>query len=294
VPVIDPNEFWKESDDMISFEETYNQAIKTSHNLVEDIRFSRNVNLEPIKACSGHICRYLNSNTNILSLLNSVQDKNPYMFSHPVNVAFISFVIGKWMNLHNSDLINLVLAGFLHDIGKAKIRDSLLNKKEKLTEKEMETLRSHPILGYRILEGIDDLDPEVRLGVLSHHERHDGTGYPMGLKGKDISLFGRIIAIADIYDAITATKSYRIKSSPFKAVEEIQTSSFGSLDPEISQTFLKNILNYYYGSIVRLNNELVGEIIYVNPEERTKPLIRCENEFHNLSIERDLEIVEIL
>lgn len=285
---------WKESNGMLSFEETYNQSIKISHNLIEDIRFSRTIDLDPIKTCSGQICRYLNSNTNILALLNSVQDKNPYMYSHLVNVAFISFAIGKWMKLYNSDLINLVCAGFLHDIGKAKIRDSLLNIPGKLTEKEMETVRSHPVLGYKILEGLKDLEPEVLSGVLSHHERQDGTGYPMGLKGDEISLFARIIAIADTYDAITATKSYHTKDSPFKAVEEIQESSFGSLDPHICQIFTNHISNYYYGSVVRLSNEHVGEIIYVNPAEITKPLIRCENEFINLSKERNVDIVEII
>jgi len=279
---------------MASFEEIYNESIKISQNLVEDIRFSRKIDLAPIRKCSGHICRYLDSDTNILVLLNSVQDKNPYMYSHLVNVAFISFAIGKWMKLNNSDLIKLACAGFLHDIGKAKIRDSLLNIPGKLTEQEMETVRTHPIIAYKILDKLNELEPEVLFGVLSHHERQDGTGYPMGLKGNGISLFGRIIAIADTYDAITATKSYHTKDSPFKAVEEIQKSSFHSLDPHICQIFINNILNYYYGSVVRLNNENVGEIIYVNPAEITKPLIRCENEFIDLSKERDLEIVEIL
>ncbi|HWT75971.1 MAG TPA: HD-GYP domain-containing protein [Mobilitalea sp.] len=279
---------------MVHFEETYHQSIRISQSLVEDVRFNRSINLTPVKTCAGHICRVLDSNSNILNLLNSVQDKNPYMYSHPVNVAFISFAIGKWMNLNNSDLINLVLTGLLHDIGKAKIKDSLLNRPGKLTEGEMATVRSHPYLGYKILEGLGELEQEVLFGVLSHHERMDGTGYPGKLKDKEISLYGRIIAIADTYDAITATKCYHPKSSPFKAIEEIQECSFGCLDPMICQIFIHNIQNFYYGNTVRLNNEQVGEIIYVNPEERTRPLIRCENEFLNLTKERDIEIVEIL
>ncbi len=279
---------------MISFDETYNQAIRLSHIMFEDARFSRAINLEPFRECAGHICRFLDTRTNILILLNSVQDKNPYLFSHPVNVAIISAVIGKWMGLNNSDLTKLVLAGFLHDIGKAKIKDSILNKAGKLTDMEMQKVKTHPGIGYKILDGLKDVEPEVLLGVLSHHERQDGSGYPLGLQGDEIFLFGRIIAIADTYDAITATKAYHAKRSPFKAVEEIQAGSFGSLDPEISQCFLNNILNYYYGINVRLSNELVGVIIYVNPEEKTRPIIRCNNEYYNLSKDRDLEIVEIV
>lgn len=279
---------------MINFDNTYNQSIKMSRIMFEDARYGRKINLDPIKECVGHICRFLDMHDNMLTLLNSVQDKNPYLYSHPVNVAIIASVIGKWIGLNNSDLTNLVLAGFLHDIGKAKIRDSILNKAGKLTDQEMEIMRSHPGMGYKILESLSGVDSEVLLGVLSHHERQDGSGYPMGQKDDEIFIFGRIIAIADIYDAITATKAYHAKRSPFIAVEEIQTGSFGFLDPEICQCFLNNILNFYYGVNVRLSNELVGMIIYVNPEEKTRPLIRCNNEYHNLTKERDLEIIEIV
>jgi len=278
---------------MNSFDDIYNASIKYSNLLIEDIRFSRRINLNPIRECAGHMCRFLDNRANIVTLLNHVQDKNPYMVSHQVNVAFISSVIGKWMGMNNSDLAQLVFAAFLHDIGKAKIRDSILNKTDKLTESEMEIVKAHPVLGYKLLEGLN-VEPEVQLGVLSHHERQDGSGYPMHLKGDEIFLYGRIIAIADTYDAITAKRAYNEKRTPFKAVEEIQAGSFGSLDPEICQCFLNNILNHYYGVNVRLNNELEGEIIYVNPQEKTRPLVRCNNEYHNLSRERNLEIVEIV
>ncbi len=240
---------------MFSLEEIYNQAIRISRNIVEDIRFGRKLYLNPVEMCSVQICKYLNDDTNILTFLNSVQDKNPYMHSHPANVAFISFVIGKWLNLDYFKLGNLVCAGLLHDIGKAKIKDSLLNKAETLTLEEMEKMKSHPVIGYKILDRVNAFDSEVLQGVLFHHERMDGTGYPLGLKGEKINLFGRIIAIADTFDAITATKAYSKKNSPLKAVEEIQANSFNHLDPYICQIFVNNIIDYYIGSEIRLNNE---------------------------------------
>jgi HD-GYP domain-containing protein (c-di-GMP phosphodiesterase class II) len=159
---------------------------------------------------------------------------------------------------------------------------------------EMEIMRTHSIIGYRLLEQLEVLELEVLNGILHHHERIDGSGYPMGLKGDQISLFGRIIAIADIFDAATATKAYHEKCSPFRAVEEIEASGFKSLDPFLCQIFVNHSINYYCKCSVKLSNEQVGEIIYINPEEKTKPLIRCENEYHNLSKERDIAIVEIL
>jgi putative nucleotidyltransferase with HDIG domain len=216
------------------------------------------------------------------------------MYSHPVNVAFLSFVIGKWLNYDYVKLANLVRAGLLHDIGKAKIKDSLLNKAETLTLEEMEKLRSHPVIGYKILEKVNIFDSEVLQGVLFHHERMDGTGYPLGLNGEKINQFSKIIAIADTFDAITANKTYCKKKSPLKAVEEIQANSYHQLDPYICQIFVNNIIDYYSGRAIRLSNEQVGNIVYINPIEITKPLVNCENEYHDLSVERDIEVVELL
>ncbi len=279
---------------MMSFEEVYINSIKASRGLVEDVRFSRVLNLEPIKKCAFELCDQLHNNINLFYELNNQQDRYPYMHSHPVNVACISYIIGKWINLTSSELYNLVCCGLLHDIGKAKIRDSLLNKTDELTDKELEIMRSHPVLGYNLLAKLDILETDILDGILSHHERHDGSGYPYGLKGTDISLLGRIIAIADIFDAMTANKTYRKKESPFKAIEEIQNCGFGALDPHICQVFMNNIIYHYCGCFVRLNNEQIGKIVYINPEEKTKPLIRCNNEFHNMSVERDLQILEVI
>lgn len=279
---------------MISLEVTYNQAIRISRDIVEDIRFGRKLYLNPVEKYSIQICKNLNVDTNILTFLNSAQDKYPYLYSHPVNVAFISLVIGKWMNLDDSNLVNLVCAGFLHDIGKAKIKDSLLNKADTLTLEEMEKVKTHPVIGYKILDSVNEFDLKVLQGVLFHHERMDGTGYPLGLKGGKINLFSRIIAIADTFDAITATKAYSKKNSPLKAIEEIQLNSFNHLDPYICQVFVNNIIDYLSGRAIRLSNEQVGNIVYINPIEITKPLVCCENEYHDLSLESDIEVVELL
>ncbi len=279
---------------MISLEETYNQAIKISRNIVEDIRFGRELYFYPAKICSIQICRYQNNDTDILTLLNSVQDKNPYMYSHPVNVAFLSLVIGRWLKLDELKLVNLVRAGLLHDLGKAKIKDSLLNKSDTLTLEEMEKMKSHPVVGYKLLDNANEFDLEVLQGVLFHHERMDGTGYPLGLKNEKIHLFSRIIAIADTFDAITATKTYCNKKSPLKAVDEIQANSFNQLDPYICQIFINNIIDYYNGRAIRLSNEQVGNIVYINPIKITKPLVLCENEYHDLSVENEIEVVELL
>ncbi|NLZ83253.1 MAG: HD-GYP domain-containing protein [Clostridiales bacterium] len=279
---------------MLNIDETYKQAIRISSNIVEDIRFGRKLYFNHIETYSIQICRYLDDNIDILAFLNSVQDKNPYMYSHPANVAFISFVIGKWLKLDHSKLVNLVTTGLLHDIGKAKIKDSLLNKPDALTFEEIEKIRSHPVIGYKILESVNIFNSEVLQGVLFHHERMDGSGYPLGINEGKINIISRIIAIADTFDAITATKAYRKKNSPLRAVEEIQADSYNQLDPYICKIFVNNIIEYYSGREILLSNEQVGNIVKINLIEITKPIVQCENDYYDLSIERNIEVVEIL
>lgn len=215
------------------------------------------------------------------------------MHSHPVDVALLSLVIGRWLNLEKKMLEKLVRAGLLHDIGKAKVKDSILNKTEILTKEEMEKLKSHPLTAYKILENIKDIETEVLQGVLFHHERMDGSGYPLGLKEEKINLFSRIIAIADVFDAITANKAYRPKSSPLKALDEIQADS-KRLDTEISNVFIKNIIEFYIGKAIRLSNEQVANIVKINPVEIARPVVTYENAYLDLSVEKNIEVVDFI
>jgi HD-GYP domain-containing protein (c-di-GMP phosphodiesterase class II) len=279
---------------MFNLEDTYNQAIKITQNIVEDIRFGRKLYLSPVKICSMQICKYMNEDTEVLTLLNNVRDKNPYLYAHPVNVAFLSMAIGKWLNLDYRNLVNLVRTALLHDIGKAKIRDSLLNKSDTLSFEELEKMKTHPVISYKILKSTNEFDADVLKGVLFHHERLDGTGYPLGIKGDKIHLYARIIAIADTYDAITATRKYGVKNLPLKAAEEIQTNSAKNLDPNICRIFVSKVIDYYHGREIRLSNDQVGNIVYINPIEIAKPLVCCANVYYDLAVEKDIEIVELL
>lgn len=280
---------------MLNINEIYNQSIKVMRSIVEDIRFGRNLYLKPVEMCADQICKYLNDEAEILTLLNNTRNKHPYMYSHPVNVALIAYVIGKWMNLDYSKLENLVRAGLLHDIGKAKIKDSLLNKKEPLTQEDLGILKAHPILGYKIVNSVNMFNPQVLQGILFHHERMDGTGYPMGLMGERINIYSRILAIADCYDAITATKPYREGRSPLKALDEIRNTGLSNnqLDPYICKSFISNMIQFYTGREIRLSNEQIGNIVRINFIAIAKPTICCDNEYHDLREENELEIIEI-
>ena len=216
------------------------------------------------------------------------------MYSHPVNVALISYVIGKWMNMDGTKLENLLCAGLLHDIGKARIKDSILDKEADLTPDEIEKIMAHPVVGYKIISSVNLFNIQILQGILFHHERMDGSGYPLELKGEKINIYSRIIAVADSYDAITTNKVYRKKDSPLKALEEIQENSTQQLDVAICKIFIHNLINFFNGRAILLNNKQIGSIVRINPAAIAKPMVCCENEYYDLSVDNELEIVEVL
>lgn len=144
----------------------------------------------------------------IQAFVSVVEAKDKYTTGHALRVADYSMEIAKRLGLSKIDQHNIYATGLLHDIGKIGVPDGILNKTSKLTDAEYEIIKTHTIVGADILETIDEL-PELSIGARYHHERYDGTGYPSGLKGEEISKLAQIIAVADAYDAMTSSRSYR-------------------------------------------------------------------------------------
>jgi putative nucleotidyltransferase with HDIG domain len=183
------------------------------------------------------------------------------IYRHSVNVALLSNLLGRWIGLPENKINLLTYSALLHDIGKIKIDPNILNSKTSLSEKDYITVKSHPLTGYNIVKEINFLDSSVAQGILLHHERLDGSGYPFRLKNDAISLFGKIIAIADVFDDINSNRSYRKKSLPFESLQIIRSESFGKLDYKYADIFLHHIFNYYLGKDVVLNNNKTAQII---------------------------------
>ena len=144
------------------------------------------------------------------------------------------------MGLSDQEVRTLHIIGFLHDIGKIAIDESILNKKGRLTDEEFEQIKLHPEIGCRIIRSSYEIT-EISEGILSHHERWNGTGYPKGLKGADIPLYARIIAIADSYDAMTSVRTYRNSLSGQEAADEIRRCIGTMYDPDIAQVFIEKV-----------------------------------------------------
>lgn len=226
-----------------------------------------------------------------LANIGSVDD---YNYTHSLNVSLIAMTIGKWMNCSEKTIKHLIQAGLLHDIGKSKISKTILHKPGKLTDEEFKIIKQHPVHSYSILKDVTTLHEDVLYGVLTHHEREDGSGYPSGITSERINLIAKIVAVADIYDAMTSERIYRKNQSPFEVFELMQNGSFGELHPAILNKFIKNMGAYYKGKRVSLNNGEEGEVVFINARSIARPIIQIGDKYVDLSHERSLKIVSVL
>ena len=213
----------------------------------------------------------------VFDMLHNMRQVNDSTYAHSLNVAIISRIIGKWLHFSNEELDTLTLAGLLHDIGKTKIPDEVLNKDGKLTDEEFQMIRNHPKYGYDILKS-QPLNSHIKKAALMHHERCDGSGYPMGLTMEEIDDYALIIAIADVYDAMTAARSYRAPLCPFEVIAEFEKDGLQKYKPKYILTFLENIANAYQNNRVMLSDGTSARIVLLNHRRLSKPLVQLDDE----------------
>ncbi|KUG02376.1 hypothetical protein ASZ90_020258 [hydrocarbon metagenome] len=231
---------------------------------------------------------------NILLNLQDLRRKDEYTLQHSVSVSVLSLKIGQLMRVPQHDLKMLGMAGILHDIGKCKISSAILNKNDSLTEEEFQEIKKHPVYGYEIVKNMKLNDPRIMLAVLQHHEHQDGRGYPLKLAASKIHLFSKIIAVADVFDAMTSERPYRGKMALFKAMNEILTSSVSHLNPQVVSKLRTYVLSICPGASALLNNGNIGKIIMMNTDEPSRPLIQIGDQFINLREQRDLWVKDII
>lgn len=229
----------------------------------------------------------------LFDMLHSMREFDDITYVHSVNVALISSIIGKWLHFSKDQIKNLVLCGLMHDIGKLLIPPEILSKPGKLTSTEFTTIKTHVSLGYNKLNE-QNFETQVKEACLLHHERSDGNGYPFGLKSDKIPVAAKIIAIADVYDAMTSNRVYRGSICPFEVIRDMEAGAYNQFDPKFLIPFLNNVISSYLHNNVRLSNGLVGEVIMINQSNLSRPIIECNGDFIDLSKRRDLEIKSIL
>lgn len=209
-------------------------------------------------------------------MLNLVEIKNynDYAYTHSMQVGILSAIIGKRMGFGDERIKSLTLAGILHDIGKLKIDSEILNKESRLTEDEFLVMKKHPEFGFQKLSSCSSLSASILDGVSCHHEKYDGSGYPYGISKDAIPLFARIIAIADVYDALTSPRSYRPGWEPHEAINYMMARSSKQFDTAVLTTFLSAVAAYPIGVLVELSNGDIGVVIKTCPGFPLSPVVK--------------------
>lgn len=233
---------------------------------------------------------------NTMHLMNTLQLMREYddtMYIHSLSVALIAHTIACQQGFSEEDKRALIFACAFHDIGKVKIPLEILYKPERLTDEEYYIVKEHAQIGYDILHKAH-FPLEIQMAALYHHERCDGTGYPSCLTADKIPLFAKVIAIADVYDAMTARRSYRKEICSFDVIAEFENSGYQKYDTSLLLPFLSGIAQSHINNKVRLSNSLIATIVMINQHKLSKPVVNIDGTFIDLSKEKDLTIVELL
>ncbi|MDC7302757.1 HD-GYP domain-containing protein [Agathobacter ruminis] len=230
----------------------------------------------------------------LFDMLNNLRALDDTIYAHSINVALVARMIGRWLRIDKQSLDIITEAGLIHDIGKCLIPEEVLNKQGKLTDEEFDLIRSHPKLGYKLIKGMD-LDSRIKKATLQHHERCDGSGYPTGLDEDNIDEVAMIIAIADVYDAMTAARSYRIPLCAFQVIAKFEEEGFQKYPIKFIMTFLRQIAMTYQSNRVVLNDGRSCKIIMLNKNDLSRPMVKFDdNSIIDLSHTRDLFIKAII
>lgn len=243
--------------------------------------------------------RIINNKDVIVNMID-LKVFDDYTYYHSLNVSVLSIIMGVALNYTRSELFKLGLSAMLHDIGKVFIDKRIIEKNGKLTNEEFEEIKKHPLLGYNYLKEKIEIPTKAYLGALHHQERFDGSGYPEHLQGTHISSFGRIIAVADVYDALTSDRPYRRAMLPSEAMEYIMGGAATLFDPEYVFLFTRKVAAYPLGTCVKLSDGRAGIVVKNYEDCCMRPRIRLidnPQEFVDLKEDRsarNIIITEII
>jgi putative nucleotidyltransferase with HDIG domain len=250
------------------------EATQIVHTLFSDIRLGKQIEVEKLEPLVEGMIDSIFRNPDAMLPLARLKEHDQYTFQHSVSVCGLMIAFARGLKLDRSTLKEIAIGALLHDVGKAKVPDNLLNKPAKLTDAELLLMKSHVVQSILLLQNTPGIS-QVALDVAAqHHERFDGTGYPNKLKGDEISLYGQMGAIIDVYDALTSDRAYHKGISPTHALGKLLEWSKNHFSPNLVQTYIKTIGIYPTGTLVRLESGKLAIVTEQNPEKSLMPVVR--------------------
>ncbi|RJX37854.1 HD-GYP domain-containing protein [Paenibacillus pinisoli] len=275
----------------------YENAVKSFEKFFSSAVESGKVDDKEVTAVLQPLLNNLQLERDVVSMLLLLNTSDNYTYQHSAQVGMLSYYLASWLGHSATEAAMIGKAGFLHDIGKCKIDEAILNKPGKLSPEEFDEVKRHTVYGHDIiLQSFND--SVLAVGALQHHERMDGSGYPHGLKGEEIHPVSKIIAVVDIYSAMISARVYQKERDLLFVLRELHRLSFSQLDPVTTHTFIKHMIPNFIGKHVQLSNEETDEeelgiIVMTHPTEFFRPLVQIGDQFLDLTIERNYEIKHV-
>lgn len=226
------------------------------------------------------------SNINVFDMLLNMRNLDDSVYVHCIDVALICNMLAKWLHFSEEDQRMATSCGLFHDIGKFLLPSEVLRKPGKLTSEEFSIIKTHTIEGFHLLNKYDNIPLAIKNAALMHHEKCDGSGYPYGLTGPEIDKYAKIVTIADIFDAMTSERIYRKAICPFSVIKSFEDEGLQKYEMKYILTFLENVANSYLNHRVTLTNGMEGDVIFINRDRFSQPIIRTtDNRIINLQEE---------
>jgi len=251
----------------------YADAKAMAKNIMSSLRLGRTLEMNQIHQVVDDCVDSVLRNDNALLLLTKIKNKDEYTAEHCINVSILSAAFAKHLGLLEGEIRTLALCGLLHDVGKMRIDDEILNKPGALTPEEFAVMKNHTTFGRDVLAALPRLAHAAVDVAYSHHERMDGKGYPRGLSGQQIPLFAKIVGLVDTYDAITSSRVYDKGRASMEALQIIHRNKGAQFDAELAVEFIRMVGVYPPGSIVEMTNGEVGIVVATHPTSKLKPRV---------------------
>ncbi|MBO9539160.1 HD-GYP domain-containing protein [bacterium] len=273
--------------------EVLERNVQTIKHLHSQVKQSNRIDIQSVDQSVQSTIQRIVTNKELLNSLIDLRVYDEYTYSHSSNVMSLALVVGAALGYSPERLRILGIGALLHDVGKAMIPESILHKPGKLTEEEFNIMATHPANGIMLLSGYAWANTEIKNVVFQHHEKFDGSGYPMKLSGTAISEFARIVSVVDVYDALISDRPYKKGLPPNVVYQAIINGAGNHFDPRIVQAFVKFIVPYPVNCYVELNTGQIARVVRVTRPHLMRPLIELEGSLVDLSKDPRFTIVHM-